>query len=200
MSHFQLMRHGLLSWLTRGTYLGYQRNYMTWHVDDVFLPDDRWDPVADTTVEEGPNPIRMVPSDVTRAINWQTATGQRLEFLFNGGGSVECIEEHGSDPLTTALLANRSRFAWTNHTYTHMELSTASRSQIENEIMRNTLWAARKGLDFNPSELVTGEHSGLHNPNMAAALRNSFISYAGSDNSREPNQYRLGTGWLGTRS
>ena len=32
---------------------------------------------------------------------------------------------------------------------------------------------------------------------MAAALRNSFISYAGSDNSREPNQYRLGTGWLG---
>ena len=35
MSHFQLMRHGLLNWLTRGTYLGYQRNYMSWHVDNT---------------------------------------------------------------------------------------------------------------------------------------------------------------------
>ncbi len=42
----QLLRHGMLTWLTRGVYLGTERNYLTAHVDDLFLverplgPDD----------------------------------------------------------------------------------------------------------------------------------------------------------------
>ena len=37
-SHNQPLRHGMLNWVTRGVFLGYQRNYLGLDVDDVFLP------------------------------------------------------------------------------------------------------------------------------------------------------------------
>ena len=42
-NHNQLLRHGMLTWVTRGVYLGYQRNYLELQVDDLFLGDDAWD-------------------------------------------------------------------------------------------------------------------------------------------------------------
>ena len=44
-NHNQLLRHGMLAWVTRGVYLGYQRNYLELQVDDLFLGDDAWDEV-----------------------------------------------------------------------------------------------------------------------------------------------------------
>ena len=43
-SQAQLLRHGELNWVTRGVFLGYQRNYLELQVDDLFLGDDAWDP------------------------------------------------------------------------------------------------------------------------------------------------------------
>ena len=43
-NHNQLLRHGMLNWVTRGVYLGYQRNYLELHVDDLFLGDDALGP------------------------------------------------------------------------------------------------------------------------------------------------------------
>ena len=43
-NHNQLLRHGMLNWVTRGVFLGYQRNYLELQVDDLFLGDDAWDP------------------------------------------------------------------------------------------------------------------------------------------------------------
>ena len=42
-NHNQLLRHGMLNWVTRGVFLGYQRNYLELQVDDLFLGDDAWD-------------------------------------------------------------------------------------------------------------------------------------------------------------
>ena len=42
------LRRGMLSWVLRGMYLGYQRNYLELHVDDLFLGDDAWQ--SDTNV------------------------------------------------------------------------------------------------------------------------------------------------------
>ena len=39
---FNEISHGLITWMTRGVHLGYQRNYFAVQVDDVFLPDSRW--------------------------------------------------------------------------------------------------------------------------------------------------------------
>ena len=39
----------MLNWVTRGVFLGYQRNYLELQVDDLFLGDDAWDPATNTT-------------------------------------------------------------------------------------------------------------------------------------------------------
>ena len=48
----QLLRHGMLSWVTRGVYLGTQRNYFTMNIDDIFRADAKWDPGTHTTPED----------------------------------------------------------------------------------------------------------------------------------------------------
>jgi hypothetical protein len=212
--HEELLRHGILDWVTRGVYLGYQRNYFAMEVDDVFLPDDRWDTTLERTLVDGPTtapdevtcaeapapagtpecrPIRMVPADVTRLLDWQRANGVKLDMIFNGGGSDEFKADNGgSDPLADAFLPNASAFHWIDHTFTHENLDAASQQTIVSQIADNVRWAQTHGIAVDPAELVTGEHSGLHNPAMPAALAATGVSWLAADNSREPTPYAIG--------
>ncbi|MCA1698604.1 MAG: hypothetical protein LC790_06740, partial [Actinobacteria bacterium] len=49
------------------------------------------------------------------------------------------------------------------------------------------------GLSLDPAELVTGEHSGLRNPQMPHALTRTGIRWIADDNSRRPVQHCLGS-------
>jgi hypothetical protein len=162
-SHTALLRHGELRWVTRGTYLGHQRNYLELHVDDVFLPDDSWDPVANATSYDPAAAIRMTATDVSTAISWSRSTGLRLDMLYNGAGSDAEAAEHGSDPLLAPLQAAKDSFGWVNHTFEHPNLDCSTRAFIANQIRRNVEWARTAGFPVNAAELVTGEHSGLAN-------------------------------------
>ena len=195
-SHHLLPIHGLISWATRGIQLGFQRYYFTMHIDDVFLPDDRWDVTANVTYEDDgiTNPIiRMVASDVDRAIAWQKSTGLQFDFVFNGAGSAEAVAANGSDPLTTKLLATKSNFYWINHTYSHPNLDFSTSAVIIDEIKKNFTFASQKKITVNKTELVTGEHSGLSNPAMALALTTVNIKWTAADNSKQPTPYTIGT-------
>jgi hypothetical protein len=186
--------HGLLTWLTQGVHLGHWRNWLSVHVDDIFLPDARWDAARNCTVGDGcpesPNPpadIRMTPDDVTFLRTWQNAQGFKMELAFNGEGSIDAGP---SDPLTAKLVAERAQFRWLNHTYGHSYLGCVqnfsvvpwqcatdpntgaiqymSQDQIRAQITDNVTWAQSKGISINKAELVTGEHSGLKSaPQMA---------------------------------
>src|SRR5262249_49041672 len=124
--------HALVTWLTKGVHLGHWRNWLSVHVDDVFMSDDRWHTAANCTVGDVCNPahdpavtpynepIRMVPADVTELVAWQQRQTLKLDLAFNGDGSVEA---GASAPLTASLLANKAQFRWINHTYSHMYLS-----------------------------------------------------------------------------
>ena len=70
-NHNQLLRHGMLNWVTRGVFLGYQRNYLEVQVDDLFLGDDAWDPATHT---HQLRPGRGEPDDAGRR-----RPGDRLE-------------------------------------------------------------------------------------------------------------------------
>ncbi len=194
--HAMLLSHGLIEWVTGGVHLGFQRNYFILHIDDIFLGDDRWDVAANTTFEDGgqTNPIiRMSKSDVDRAIAWQTQTGLKLDMVFNGGGMEEWKAEHnGKDVMGDYLIKNRDSFRWINHTYTHPNLDFSTMTEIYDQVTLNIQWAAGKKLKMDPTELVTGEHSGLANPEMPAALDAAGIAYTGSDNSRQPQPYAIG--------
>ncbi len=183
----QLLRHGMLSWVTRGVYLGTERNYLTVQVDDVFQGSARWDTVANAETEVRPN--RMTQFDVLRAVVWSQVHDFRIDMAFNGEGAVEAGSR---DRLTAALLSAKKYFYWINHTYSHPNLDDLTYAQIKDEIQKNVAWAKSKGLPIDPTELVTGEHSGLFNPNMAQVFTDTGIRTFGDDNSRRPAQWQLG--------
>jgi hypothetical protein len=127
MQSFNALAPGILSWATRGIHLGYQRSYFSAHIDDVLMPDSRWSTQANCTPgDDCTDPslttpdIRMTAADVSRLVAWQDANGVVLDMVFNAGGSDAAkAENNGTDALTTALLAQKSRFRWINHTYSH---------------------------------------------------------------------------------
>ena len=46
--------------------------------------------------------------------------------------------------------------------------------------------------NYNPAAVVTGEHSGLENPNMTAGLTGAGVTIFAQDGSRQPTQYCAG--------
>ncbi|WP_051836435.1 hypothetical protein [Streptomyces sp. NRRL F-2580] len=227
---FRLLARGIVDWLTQGIHLGQSRNYFAVHVDDVFAPDARWNKDLNCTPgdyacaggEGKESTIRMTAADAVYAAQWQTSKNFKLDMLFNGGAGEEWKAENGGvDALTAQLVADRAKYRWMNHTYTHPFLgcvqNTAvvpwtctknaqgavqymSRADIAAQIRDNNNWAASKGITTDRTELVTGEHSGLKtapqqpvdNPNLAGALADTGVKWAGSDNSREPAQRAVG--------
>ncbi len=66
-------------------------------------------------------------------------------------------------------------------------------SSIDQEIGLDQAFAAANGLtSFTPAAVVTGEHSGVENPNMPGALADTGITTIASDASRQPAQYSIG--------
>ena len=184
--HSQLLRHGMLNWVTRGVYLGTQRNYFAMHIDDIFLPDAKWDAVNNTTPGNAAVPtcelagapvtcpeVRMQPNDVRDAIVWQNTNGLKFDFLFNQQGIQDAIDANAlkvppiaGDPLTSdptyGLLQRKSEFRWMNHTDTHAQLDAVGLVEANREINNNNIFAAANALPgYNPAEIVTGEHSGI---------------------------------------
>jgi hypothetical protein len=74
-THGQVLRRGQLAWLTRGTYLGFERNYLPIQIDDVLLPNHSWDVEAHETDLSPEASIRMTAEDATRAANRARLTG-----------------------------------------------------------------------------------------------------------------------------
>jgi hypothetical protein len=204
--HNGLLRHGMLSWVTRGVYLGMDRSYLSMDVDDVFLPDDKWNPATHTTPEDtapGQQDVRMTAGDVTRLVQFQNANSVKFNMLFNGSGVADAQDANGGvDLLFNAFMANKAQFPWVNHTFTHLNLDTVPQATIQSEISQNNTFATTNALPgYNRAVLVTGEHSGIGtsnpvtapNPGMAAALTNLGVTSIGADNSREIGQRKLGS-------
>ncbi|MGW1598318.1 hypothetical protein [Streptomyces sp. NPDC002343] len=169
-----------------------------------------------------PNPIRMTPADVDYATTWQNSHRFTLDLVYNGAGSVDQREDNdGVDQLADKLIADRNQFRWVNHTYTHAFLGCEQNvtvvpwtcatnfdgstkwvglATIDYEIATNRVWGQSAGLPLENDELVTGEHSGLKllpqqpqdNPNLALPLTVEGVKWIASDNSRDPEQRRVG--------
>jgi hypothetical protein len=183
MIHVQLLRHGMLRWVTRGVFLGRERHYLGLHVDDVFLSDDSWDPASASTV---PGQIRMRPADVEAAVRWSRARGVRLDLGFNGHGAQP------ADELSAALLAHEQDFGWINHTFGHADFDAVDAATMHAEIAENVEFAAAARLTIDAGELVTGAHSGLRSPDLPGVLADTGVRWIAADNSRDPAQRRIG--------
>ena len=92
---------------------------------------------------------------------------------------------------------------WKCETTTGGATDWVTRATITSEISQNVNWAAKalRKLPIDRTELVTGEHSGLYllpqqpqtNPNLDPALTSQGIKWLAADNSRMPDQIRVGS-------
>jgi hypothetical protein len=217
----QLLREGIINWVTRGVHLGYDRSYFSVDVDDVFNSDAKWDPATHTTPGDLEPPtcgntgqppcidLRMTPADTAAALAWEQANGITFNMAFNGASVQDARDAGGGvDPLsddpTNGLLRPDviAKFRWVNHTWSHLQLDAATQAQIESEISQNVQFAAANGIPIDPKELVTGEHSGLGsyvslgrpplNPAMIPAITDTGVTWLGDDDSVQHNQRAIG--------
>ena len=177
---FQYLGHGIITWMTRGVHLGYNRNSFTMHVDDAFAPDSLWDPALNCTPGEDctgtETTARMSADDVAYAVAWMQANQYELTMAFNGFYATNAP----SDPLTQAFVANQSAFRWLNHGYEHIYQGCQQNTSLTpwicntppqplwvtvpvilNEINANIAKGHQLGLTFDEHEYLSGEHSGL---------------------------------------
>jgi hypothetical protein len=94
------------------------------------------------------------------------------------------------DPLAVvyANITNRDSFGWVSHTFTHLELNSATYSDTMNEISFNVLYSTRLNLTagryFSGSGLVTPAITGLHNGDALRAFTMNGLWSSVGDNTR----------------
>jgi hypothetical protein len=156
-----LLAPGLINWVTQGTHLGLNRNYVEMDVDDTFTPDDGWDTTTHEDDYTDTDSLRMTPADVVTSAEWSQANNFRLDQLFNYGstvaaqagglafaGSTVDSGVAGPDPLLAQFQAADPKtgkpyaddFGWISHTYDtpYLDVGCASQNYIEAELNENT--------------------------------------------------------------
>lgn len=176
LPHSLTFLHGVLGWVSGGTYLGDRRIDISAQVDDIFLGSDLW----------GGGEYRMDDADVTATVAWQeqhrasgAAPDFRLAMAFNGDGAAV------GDPLTDALADHSAQWHWISHTLTHRVLDAVAHNVAYFELDQNRLVARSLGLaNFDEQSVVTPRVSGLINPAAMEAALDVGIRYAVTDSSR----------------
>lgn len=116
--HSQVLNYEFLNFATRGLFLGSRKVYLAAHVDDLFLADDLWDPVANETTEEllyrntSHDIDNLVLSQKALLKQYKTLPQFKLDMVFNGGGAV-AVPAHSRQysPLKDAELSKDKKKA-----------------------------------------------------------------------------------------
>ena len=228
-AQFHYLAHGIVDWVTNGVNLGNWRNYLDIAYDDMFLGDAQWSPKYHCTPGASICPkgtpmtptIRMVPADVTYAVQWEKQHDFKIEFLYNGGASHR-FAKNGVDALLVATKPVANWFYWVNHTWTHAYFGctqnfkvvpwqcvkssngqlqwAASVDLVYSQVNKNFEWAKKEGIPAQPGLLASGEYSGIailpqqpvDNPNMLQAMADDHVKWIVLDASRDPNMRPVG--------
>ncbi len=177
--HIQVLAYGLINWVTRGLFLGERHAYAGVQVDDFFFGNELW----------SGGEYRMNATDLTQTRAWQNSkrarpvtADLRLDMVFNGEGATGI---YTPDTLTPEARRYQGDFKWINHTFTHENLNAVSYAVARAEIGDDISEARTLGLrTFDARNLVTGEISGLRNPDAMRAAFDLGVRYVVSDTSR----------------
>ncbi|WP_349276769.1 hypothetical protein [Polaromonas hydrogenivorans] len=193
LTHSLLLGYGIVNWVTKGVFLGERKIYLSAQPDDVFIPDELWDPLTKTTPVGNPAfRHRNDGTDYTSLVAWQTAlranpqtAAFRLEVPFNGVGYNTADSNllnlgELTDTLSPAVRANPNAFRWINHTWDHSSLAPTDPSNPG--FVPLTVTGMKQVLQSN-HEVATGLRS---SPPVTFALynKNAFIQpdISGLDN------------------
>jgi hypothetical protein len=171
------LAYGLISWATRGLFIGERHVYAMPQIDDLFLS---------SAIYTG-GVYRITDDDLQAFADWQTATranplsaGFRAAWACNGAGS----SSRPGDPLTAKAIALGPTFEWINHSWDHPVLDGLSYADVLAEFMRNDQYL--RGLGLTPYvtiNAVTPNISGLGSADAMRAIHDSGIQQIVSDTS-----------------
>ncbi len=199
--HSLLLNYGLIRWVSRGVFLGEQKMNFATHSDDYFLDNDVWNPSTQTNG----GVFRLRASDVISLVSWQKLLQKTnplfesftIDHAFNGegyqmGSKKECKPKEPAkddeDPLSQVTHCYHDEFRWINHTFGHISFDDSTTlADVNAQISQNIAVATGKGglklsaKEFDPTVLVTGNHSGLGYFDEALPLVNAGKSHASAN-------------------
>jgi MYXO-CTERM domain-containing protein len=171
------LAYGLVSWATRGLFVGERHVYAVPQIDDLFLASE---------IFTG-GTYRITDADLQALADWQTQTGTqpltagfRLAWAVNGQGS----QSMPGDPLTAKALVLGSTFSWINHSWDHPILDGLSYADVLTEFTRNDTYLRSLGLTpYATANAVTPSISGLDSADAMQAIHDAGIRQIVSDTS-----------------
>ncbi len=142
--HSQALAYEFINFATQGVFVGGRFIYMSAHVDDLFIPNDLWDPNTNQTNPN--NTARLNSHDISngvfaqnncRAAHPTVPNEFKLGFPFNGAGAVLDPEARRrrlivdvTDDLVISIFFNKRSFRFINHTFTHADMDKAPESTV----------------------------------------------------------------------
>jgi hypothetical protein len=147
----------------------------------------------------GYNVYRENPGTTTYGLVGQVAedpSGATATYSFTDTGATAPAAAPGSsDTFPTATNPGIDCSSAAGSWDPASDPSGTTDASIQTEIAWDQAFAAANGLpNYTSAAVVTGEHSGVENPNMPAALAATGITTFATDASRQPNQYSLTSG------
>ena len=209
LTHNTVLGQGIISWATKGVFLGERHVYISAQVDDVLIDDSVWTPdmVCGANPELSSTTYRVTTDDMRALKQWQnrvqrqnTTGGLVLDMAFNGYGATP--DAYDDPSLTRWVQNNQGVFKWISHTWDHELLDAVDYNFAYAELKQNIDIANAKprnrkndqggpgglGLNaFSKANLVTPEISGLHNAAFLQAAHDLGVRYVVSDSSKEYN-------------
>jgi hypothetical protein len=175
--HSQQFLHGVLNWVTYGTWLGERRIDMGLQIDDIFLASDSYDGGT----------YRITAADWQANLDWQawrrtqpSTPDFQMTMAYNG------LRATDGDPLTEAIRATSEEWDWVTHTYNHHHLDDKDYAFALNEFVSNIEVAEDLPLlRFDPQSFVPPNISGLVNREVMQAAVDVGIRYAVTDTSKD---------------
>ncbi|XP_064625741.1 bifunctional heparan sulfate N-deacetylase/N-sulfotransferase-like isoform X2 [Lineus longissimus] len=144
-----------LSYLSHGKFSIPLERHILIDIDDIFV---------------GKSGIRLKPDDVEALVSSQERLRRSVEgFTYNLGFSGKYFH-HGSTEENLGddrLLKHRHAFWWFGHMWSHSQAHMSERDRIEEEMIRNKLFAKDNDIPVNQSYAVAPHHSGvfpIHDP------------------------------------
>ena len=169
--------YGLVSWATRGLFIGERHVYLSPQIDDLFLATTIYPETGDTYRINGTDIQALAAWLVTRRANPLVA-GLRLAWAANMMGARD------GDSLTAAAVSLNSTFAWISHTWDHADLTNMNYPNAYTEFSQNDQALRARGLQpYATANLVTPGITGLGNPNAMQAAYDVGVRQVVSDTS-----------------
>ncbi|MFN8464945.1 MAG: hypothetical protein U0X20_05315 [Caldilineaceae bacterium] len=185
--HSLLLGYGVLNWVTNGLFLGQRKVSLNVQIDDIFTSNRLWDQC--TGGDDHGQIYRLTEGDVNATVQWLNRVQRQrncrqmtLNFAYNGAAATPIPVDKAA---VDTFVANRKRFNWINHGYTHLLLDDASHADSLLEIQHNQETARCLGLmPYDPDCMVTADMSGLTNPSYLGAAAESGVRFLVCDTSR----------------